>query len=142
MLRKRRKPLQKAVKASQKEFVERLASYADCYINDAFGTAHRAHASTALIADKFPHDKMFGYVMENELQAVDRLMLNPRRPFAAIIGGSKVSTKISILENLMGKGRSRSSSAAVCPTPSQRRRAAKSVTRSASRRCSPRHSKS
>ena len=89
---------QKAVKASQKEFVERLASYADCYINDAFGTAHRAHASTALIADKFPHDKMFGYVMENELQAVDRLMLNPRRPFAAIIGGSKVSTKISILE--------------------------------------------
>ena len=70
----------KAVKASQKEFVERLASYADCYINDAFGTAHRAHASTALIADKFPHDKMFGYVMENELQAVDRLMLNPRRP--------------------------------------------------------------
>ena len=93
----------KAVKASQKEFVERLASYADCYINDAFGTAHRAHASTALIADKFPHDKMFGYVMENELQAVDRLMLNPRRPFAAIIGGSKVSTKISILENLMEK---------------------------------------
>ena len=88
----------KAVKASQKEFVERLASYADCYINDAFGTAHRAHASTALIADKFPHDKMFGYVMENELQAVDRLMLNPRRPFAAI-----VSTKISILENLMEK---------------------------------------
>ena len=77
----------KAVKASQKEFVERLASYADCYINDAFGTAHRAHASTALIADKFPHDKMFDYVMENELQAVDRLMLNPRRPFAAIIGG-------------------------------------------------------
>ena len=93
----------KAGKASQKEFVERLASYADCYINDAFGTAHRAHASTALIADKFPHDKMFGYVMENELQAVDRLMLNPRRPFAAIIGGSKVSTKISILENLMEK---------------------------------------
>ncbi|MDE8722547.1 phosphoglycerate kinase, partial [Alistipes putredinis] len=87
----------KAVKASQKEFVERLASYADCYINYAFGTAHRAHASTALIADKFPHDKMFGNVMENELQAVDRLMLNPRRPFAANIGGSKVSTKISIL---------------------------------------------
>ena len=93
----------KAVKASQKEFVERLASYADCYINDAFGTAHRAHASTALIADKFPHDKMFGYVMENELQAVDRLMLNPRRPFAAIIGGSKVSTKISVIENLLKK---------------------------------------
>ena len=80
-----------------------MADMADIYVNDAFGTAHRAHASTALIADKFPHDKMFGYVMENELQAVDRLMLNPRRPFAAIIGGSKVSTKISILENLMEK---------------------------------------
>ena len=80
-----------------------MADMAEIYVNDAFGTAHRAHASTALIADKFPHDKMFGYVMENELQAVDRLMLNPRRPFAAIIGGSKVSTKISILENLMEK---------------------------------------
>ncbi len=92
----------KAVKASQKEFVERLASYADCYINDA-GTAHRAHASTALIADKFPTTRCSGYVMENELQAVDRLMLNPRRPFAAIIGGSKVSTKITIIENLLEK---------------------------------------
>ena len=99
-----KKAAKKALKEGpQKEFVKKLASYADCYINDAFGTAHRAHASTALIADKFPHDKMFGYVMENELQAVDRLMLNPRRPFAAIIGGSKVSTKISILENLMEK---------------------------------------
>ena len=87
----------------QKEFVKKLASLADCYINDAFGTAHRKHASTYLIAKQFPNDKMFGYVMENELQAVDRLMLNPRRPFAAIIGGSKVSTKISILENLMEK---------------------------------------
>lgn len=93
----------KEVKASQQRFVERLASYADCYINDAFGTAHRAHASTALIADRFPHDKMFGYVMENELQAVDRMMQQPQRPFVAIIGGSKVSTKISILENLMEK---------------------------------------
>ena len=84
-------------------FAKELASLAEIYVNDAFGTAHRAHASTALIADYFPNDKMFGYVMENELQAVDRLMLNPRRPFAAIIGGSKVSTKISILENLMEK---------------------------------------
>ena len=75
----------KAVKASQKEFVERLASYADCYINDAFGTAHRAHASTALIADKFPHDKMCGYVMENELQAVDRLMLNPLTGYPLLV---------------------------------------------------------
>ena len=93
----------KAVKASQKEFVKCLASYADCYINDAFGTAHRAHASTALIADYFPEDKMFGYVMENELQAIDGVMENPQRPFCAIIGGSKVSTKISIIEKLMDK---------------------------------------
>ena len=92
-----------AVKASQKEFVKRLASYADCYINDAFGTAHRAHASTALIADYFPHDKMFGYVMENELRAIDSILENPRRPFCAVLGGSKVSTKISIIEKLMEK---------------------------------------
>ncbi|MBR4029587.1 MAG: phosphoglycerate kinase [Alistipes sp.] len=93
----------KTVKASQKEFVKRLASYADCYINDAFGTAHRAHASTALIADYFPEDKMFGYVMENELKAIDGVMENPERPFCAIIGGSKVSTKITIIEKLMEK---------------------------------------
>ena len=92
-----------AVKESQKEFVKRLASYADCYINDAFGTAHRAHASTALIADYFPQDKMFGYVMENELKAIDGVMENPERPFCAIIGGSKVSTKITIIEKLMEK---------------------------------------
>ncbi|MEG2614021.1 MAG: phosphoglycerate kinase [Alistipes sp.] len=91
----------KEVKASQKEFVKKLASYADCYINDAFGTAHRAHASTALIADYFPHDKMFGYVMENELSAIDGMMLAPQRPFCAIIGGSKVSSKITIIEKLM-----------------------------------------
>ena len=93
----------KQVKASQKEFVKRLASYADCYINDAFGTAHRAHASTALIADYFPEDKMFGYVMEGELKAIDSVMQNPQRPFCAIIGGSKVSTKITIIEKLMEK---------------------------------------
>ena len=91
----------KAVKASQKEFVKRLASYADVYINDAFGTAHRAHASTALIADFFPNDKMFGYVMENELKAIDKVLESPRRPFLAILGGSKVSTKITIIERLM-----------------------------------------
>ncbi len=93
----------KAVKESQKGFVERLASYADCYINDAFGTAHRAHASTALIADYFPNDKMFGYVMENELKAIDSMMENPQRPFCAIVGGSKVSSKITIIEKLMEK---------------------------------------
>ena len=98
-----KKEAKKVVKESQKEFVKRLASYADCYINDAFGTAHRAHASTALIADYFPEDKMFGYVMENELQAIDGVMENPARPFCAIIGGSKVSTKITIIEKLMEK---------------------------------------
>ena len=98
-----KKEAKKAVKESQKEFVKRLASYADCYINDAFGTAHRAHASTALIADYFPQDKMFGYVMEGELKAIESVMENPQRPFVAIVGGSKVSTKISIIETLMEK---------------------------------------
>ena len=98
-----KKEAKKAVKESQKEFVKKLASYADCYINDAFGTTHRAHASTALIADYFPQDKMFGYVMENELKAIDGVMENPERPFCAIIGGSKVSTKITIIEKLMEK---------------------------------------
>ena len=82
----------KAVKESQKEFVKKLASYADCYINDAFGTAHRAHASTALIAAYFPNDKMFGYLMEKETAAGDNILKNARRPFTAIIGGSKVSS--------------------------------------------------
>ena len=99
-----KKAAKKALKEGpQKEFVKKLASYADCYINDAFGTAHRAHASTALIADYFPNDKMFGYVMENELKAIDGIMLNPQRPFCAILGGSKVSTKITIIENLLEK---------------------------------------
>ena len=92
-----------AVKEKQKAFVDRLASYADCYINDAFGTAHRAHASTALIADKFPNDKMFGYVMEGELKAVEKVMDSPKRPFTAILGGSKVSSKITIIKRLMDK---------------------------------------
>jgi phosphoglycerate kinase len=98
-----KKAAKAAVKASQKEFTKRLASYADVYVNDAFGTAHRAHASTALIADHFPEDKMFGYVMENELKAIDGLMENPARPFMAILGGAKVSTKIVIIEKLMEK---------------------------------------
>ena len=93
----------KVVKESQKEFVKKLASYADCYINDAFGTAHRAHASTALIAKYFPEDKMFGYLMEKEIKAIDNVLKNARRPFTAIIGGSKVSSKLAVLENLLGK---------------------------------------
>ena len=94
----------KELKASQKEFTKKLASYADAYVNDAFGTAHRAHASTALIADYFDADhKMFGYLMNKEVDAVDKLMDNPARPFTAIMGGSKVSTKIEIIENLLTK---------------------------------------
>lgn len=94
----------KAMKASQKEFAKTLASYADCYVNDAFGTAHRKHASTAVIADYFDADsKMLGYLMEKEVQAVDNILSNIRRPFTAIMGGSKVSTKIGIIENLMNK---------------------------------------
>ncbi|MCL1867992.1 MAG: phosphoglycerate kinase [Paludibacter sp.] len=93
----------KAMKESQKEFTKTLASYADCYVNDAFGTAHRAHASTALIAAFFPNDKMFGYLMEKEVIAVEKVMSNIERPFTAIMGGSKVSTKIEIIENLLTK---------------------------------------
>ncbi len=94
----------KAMKASQKEFAKTLASYADCYVMDAFGTAHRKHASTAVIADYFDADhKMLGLLMEKEVQAVDNVLSNIKRPFVAIMGGSKVSTKIGIIENLLGK---------------------------------------
>ena len=94
----------KAVKESQKEFTKKLASYADCYVNDAFGTAHRKHASTAVIADYFDADnKMLGLLMEKEVQAVDNILKNIKRPFTAIMGGSKVSTKIGIIENLLTK---------------------------------------
>ncbi|MCF0165696.1 MAG: phosphoglycerate kinase [Bacteroidales bacterium] len=96
-----KKAAKAAVKESQKEFVKTLASYADCYINDAFGTAHRAHASTALIAKYFPNDKMFGYVMEGEIKAIDQVLGNPARPLTAIIGGAKVSSKIGIIEHLL-----------------------------------------
>ena len=98
-----KKAAKDAVKASQKEFVKTLASYADCYINDAFGTAHRAHASTALIAKYFPNDKMFGYLMEGEIKAIDNVLKNAERPFTAIIGGSKVSSKLAVLENMLDK---------------------------------------
>ena len=94
----------KEMKARQKEFAKTLASYADCYVNDAFGTAHRKHASTAVIADYFDTDnKMLGYLMEKEVTAVNNVLNNIRRPFTAIMGGSKVSTKIGIIENLMDK---------------------------------------
>ena len=94
----------KAMKASQKEFAKTLASYADCYVMDAFGTAHRKHASTAVIADYFDaNNKMLGLLMEKEVQAVDAVLSNIKRPFVAIMGGSKVSSKIGIIENLLGK---------------------------------------
>jgi phosphoglycerate kinase len=94
----------KEIKAAQKEFTKTLASYADYYINDAFGTAHRAHASTALIADYFDADhKMYGYLMGKEVAAVDKVMNDIKHPFTAIMGGSKVSTKIDIIENLLTK---------------------------------------
>ncbi|MBR4389033.1 MAG: phosphoglycerate kinase [Prevotella sp.] len=94
----------KAMKASQKDFAKTLASYADCYVMDAFGTAHRKHASTAVIDEYFDKDhKMLGYLMEKEVTAVDNVLGNIKRPFTAIMGGSKVSTKIGIIENLLGK---------------------------------------
>src|SRR5574344_2660053 len=94
----------KAMKESQKAFTKVLASYADCYVNDAFGTAHRKHASTAIIADYFDADnKMFGYLMSKEVAAVDKVMNSIAHPFTAIMGGSKVSTKIEIIENLLNK---------------------------------------
>ena len=94
----------KAVKESQKEFTKKLAALADVYVNDAFGTAHRAHASTALIAAYFDADhKLFGYLMGKEVDAVNKVMQDIKRPFTAIMGGSKVSSKIDIIENLLGK---------------------------------------
>lgn len=94
----------KEMKERQKEFAKTLASYADVYVNDAFGTAHRRHASTAVIADYFDKEsKMLGYLMEKEVTAVDNILKDIKRPFTAIMGGSKVSTKIGIIENLMDK---------------------------------------
>ena len=94
----------KEMKERQKEFAKTLASYADVYVNDAFGTAHRRHASTAVIADYFDkQDKMLGLLMEKEVKAVDNILKDIKRPFTAIMGGSKVSTKIGIIENLMDK---------------------------------------
>lgn len=94
----------KEMKERQKKFARKLASYADVYVNDAFGTAHRRHASTAVVADYFNADsKMLGYLMEKEVKAVDNILSDIKRPFTAIMGGSKVSTKIGIIENLMDK---------------------------------------
>ena len=94
----------KAMKESQKEFAKTLASYADYYIMDAFGTAHRKHASTAVIADYFDADhKMLGYLMEKEVTAINNVLKNAQHPFTAIIGGSKVSSKLGVIKNLLDK---------------------------------------
>jgi phosphoglycerate kinase len=91
-----------AMKKKQKEFTAKLASYADCYVNEAFGTAHRAHASTALIADLFSDEnKMFGYLIVAELDAMDKVLESSQKPFTAIMGGAKVSDKILVIENLL-----------------------------------------
>lgn len=84
-------------------FAEQLAANGDCWVNDAFGTAHRAHASTAVIAKFFPNDKMFGYLIESEVESLDKVVKNPQRPLTAIMGGAKVSTKITIIENMLNK---------------------------------------
>jgi phosphoglycerate kinase len=84
-------------------FAQKLATIGDCWINDAFGTAHRAHASTAVIAKFFPNDKLFGYLIESELESLDKVLDKPQRPFTAIMGGAKVSSKITIIENLLDK---------------------------------------
>ena len=94
----------KEMKVRQKEFAKKLASYADVYVNDAFGTAHRKHASTAVIADYFDADsKMLGYLMEKEVTAIDNVLKNAQHPFTAIIGGSKVSSKLGVIKNLLDK---------------------------------------
>lgn len=97
-----KKALKDAMKKKQKEFTAQLASYGNCYVNDAFGTAHRAHASTALVADHFSDsDKMFGYLIVSELDAMDKVLQAPQKPFTAIMGGAKVSDKILVIENLL-----------------------------------------
>ncbi|EFL46236.1 phosphoglycerate kinase [Prevotella disiens FB035-09AN] len=94
----------KEMKTRQAEFAKKLASYADVYVNDAFGTAHRKHASTAVIADSFDADhKMLGFLMEKEVTAIDSVLKNAQHPFTAIIGGSKVSSKLGVIKNLLDK---------------------------------------
>lgn len=98
-----KKTAKQKVKESQKNFVKTLASYANCYVNDAFGTAHRAHASTALIAEQFVGNSMFGFLINSELKAMDKVLHSAEKPFTAIMGGAKVSDKIMIIENLLDK---------------------------------------
>ena len=113
-------------------FARQLSELGDVWINDAFGTAHRAHASTAVIARFFPNDKLFGYVMQGELASVDKVMLHPERPFTAIMGGSKVSSKIDIILNLMDKVDNLTSStspATSCAPPARKASTSSSATK-------------
>ena len=99
-----KKAAKNALKEKQKDFAKKLASYADVYVNDAFGTAHRAHGSTAVIADYFDEpNKMFGFLINNELKAMDKVLNEAQKPFTAIMGGAKVSDKIMIIENLLDR---------------------------------------
>ena len=98
-----KKAAKAAIKESQKEFVKTLASYGDCYVNDAFGTAHRAHASTYYVAKYFPKDKMLGYLVENEVNNINKVLTTGEKPVTAIVGGSKISTKIDIIKSLITK---------------------------------------
>jgi phosphoglycerate kinase len=99
-----KKAAKAALKISQKEFAKKLAGYAEIYVNDAFGTAHRAHGTTAVMAEYFPKDKvMFGYLINSELAAMDKVLKEPQRPFTAIMGGAKVSDKILLIENLLNR---------------------------------------
>jgi phosphoglycerate kinase len=93
----------KEEEAGDKEFAKKLSELADVYVNDAFGTAHRAHASTAVIADFFPENKMFGYLIQNELDGLQKVLDKPIKPFTAILGGAKVSTKITVIEQMLDK---------------------------------------
>ena len=98
-----KKAAKEDMKKKQKEFTAKLAALADCYVNDAFGTAHRAHASTTLIANYFPGNSMFGYLIESELKSMDKVLLSPEKPFTAIMGGAKVSDKILVIENMLSR---------------------------------------
>ena len=89
--------------AGDENFAHQLARHGDVYVNDAFGTAHRAHASTTIVAQYFPHDKLFGYLVEREIASVERVLRNGKKPITAIVGGAKVSSKITILKNLLDK---------------------------------------
>ncbi len=99
-----KKAAKAALKVKQKEMAKTLASYADVYVNDAFGTAHRAHATTAVVSEFFPKDKiMFGFLINSELEAMDKVLNNAQKPFTAIMGGAKVSDKILLIENLLNR---------------------------------------